>query len=101
MPDSVIKTYIKDTRLVQYTDLTITAPEQLLDEIEKIRSRGYALEIGEINEGIGSISFPIFDKREECIGTISLSGANEQIYEEEETAAETLSNYINSLQPLG
>ena len=101
LPDSVIKTYIKDTRLVQYTDLTITAPEQLLDEIEKIRSRGYALEIGEINEGIGSISFPIFDKREECIGTISLSGANEQIYEEEETAAEALSNYINSLQPLG
>lgn len=101
LPDSVIDTYIKDTRLVQYTDLTITAPEQLLSEIEKIRHCGYALEIGEINEGIGSIAFPIFDKRKECIGTISLSGANEQIYEEEKSAAETLFGYLNNLQPLG
>lgn len=100
-PESVVDNYIKDTRLVRYTDLTITDYEELLHELYTIKKRGYALELGEINEGIGSIAFPIHDKRKECIGTVSLSGANEQVLEVEKEADHVLGTFLNQLQPLG
>ncbi|MDD7363600.1 MAG: IclR family transcriptional regulator [Peptoniphilus sp.] len=101
LPDTVVDTYIRDTRLVKYTDLTITEADRLVEELNKTRERGYALEIGEINEGIGSVAIPITDKRKECIGTISLSGTNGQILQEETRIWEMISEFLNNLQPLG
>lgn len=101
LPESVVKTYVDDTRLVKYTDFTLTDPEALVGELEAIKARGYALEIGEINEGIGSVAVPIVDKRGECIGTISLSGTNEQVLQEKESILKTLGDFLKDLQPLG
>lgn len=100
LPESVMDNYISETRLVVYTDKTITDAAMLKEEMTATRKRGYALEIGEINDGIGSIAIPIFDKRKDCIGTISLSGANEQILEEEAEAFATVHAILEELHPL-
>ena len=100
LPETVVDKYIKDTRLVVYTDKTITKDSVLKEEMQATREKGYALEIGEINDGLGSIAIPIFDKRRDCIGTISLSGANEEILENEREAFATVQDFLDELNPL-
>ena len=100
LPQTVMDHYIADTRLIAYTDKTITDAAVLKEEMETTRKRGYALEIGEINDGIGSIAMPLFDKRKDCIGTISLSGANEQILEKERQAYATVHLFLDELNPI-
>lgn len=100
LPPGLVRKYIEETRLVRYTDLTIIDENALLEELEKTRARGYALEIGEINDGIGSIAIPMLNKRGECIGTVSLSGANEEILAEEKDARETIGRFLEDLKPL-
>ena len=45
---------------VPHTPHTITDPEQLAEELRKIRTQGYAVEDGEFRIGLRSVSAPIF-----------------------------------------
>jgi IclR family KDG regulon transcriptional repressor len=43
----------------QFTARTITDPDRLLAELEKIRRRGYATDTGEYTEGVYCLAFPV------------------------------------------
>ncbi|MBE3557718.1 MAG: IclR family transcriptional regulator [Ktedonobacteraceae bacterium] len=60
--------------LVRRTNHTITDPAVLLQELELIQARRYALDEGEFEEGLMCIAAPIFDHRARVIASLSISG---------------------------
>jgi IclR family acetate operon transcriptional repressor len=59
--------------LPRMTPNTITDPGKLLEQLEIIRTTGYAIEIGENEEGSYCIAAPICDARNVAIAALSLS----------------------------
>jgi DNA-binding IclR family transcriptional regulator len=56
------------------TGKTITRPEAFLEELDAIRERSYATNIGELEEGMCAIGAPIRDGKGQVIAAISLGG---------------------------
>lgn len=63
-----------DLRLQQFTTMTLTQPEQLLQDLAEIRARGYSLDNEERTLGMRCIAAPIFDLGQEAAAGISVSG---------------------------
>lgn len=77
--------------LQSYTASTITSPEAMLEEIERIRRQGYALNAGEWREEVHGIGVPIFDGTGQVIAAIGLSGPKDRFTPEHiETCADLL-----------
>lgn len=57
-----------------FTPNTITDPERLKNELEKIRINGYSFDMEEIEMGLRCVAAPIRDYSGEVIAAISLSG---------------------------
>lgn len=55
------------------TDSTIVDPESLAAELSRIRTRGYAVSLGERTPGIGSVSAPVFDYNGRILAGLSLA----------------------------
>jgi len=65
--------YIRTTDLEPVTDDTITDPDELRAELDRIREQGYALDREERSAGIRCVAAPIrHDKY--CLGSVSVSG---------------------------
>lgn len=55
------------------TPRTVDTKSALLDELETIAERGYAVDRGELQEGICCVAFPVLNDRESVAGAISCS----------------------------
>ena len=71
--DKQIEWIIDTWGLERKTLNTITEREQLLGELESIRSRGYALDLEEFGNGIICIAAPIFDASQKAIAAVGCS----------------------------
>lgn len=71
-PPDFLADYIKNKGLYQFTANTITKVEDLLEELERIRQQGYALDRGEHREGVLCVTAPIFNLHEELVGAIGI-----------------------------
>ncbi len=60
--------------LVAYTDRTITELEPLLEELSRIRRRGYATAIGEYELGMNAVAAPVHDARGSVIAAVDIWG---------------------------
>ena len=58
--------------LPAYTAKTVTAPEQLREELREVRRRGYALADQEFEVGIWAISAPVRDINQNVVGAMSI-----------------------------
>src|SRR5688500_15625979 len=84
------------------TDLTITSPQQMADELARIRAQGYALDIGEREAGLVSIAAPVRDAAGRVVATCGVSGSGRRMSDEAvptlalvvTTAAATLSSRL-------
>ena len=65
---------IKKIGMPKRTDKTMTDMEYLLDEIEEIKTRGYAFDDEEDTEGVFCVGAPIRNSNGSAIGAISVSG---------------------------
>ena len=63
------------------TEYTITDWDDLLEELNKIRSQGYAVEREEVENGMTCIAAPIFFQGK-IVAAISVSGSISRITEE-------------------
>ncbi|WCK52338.1 IclR family transcriptional regulator [Aneurinibacillus sp. Ricciae_BoGa-3] len=63
LSDEEVMNVIWRTGLKAFTEKTITTPNALLEEIAKIRQKGYSIANEEINEDIIAIAVPIYDHR--------------------------------------
>ena len=56
--------------LTAYTDNTITCPEDLRKQLEKIREQGYAVDYEEFELGICAVAAPICNRKDSMIAAI-------------------------------
>ncbi len=70
---------IKETKFFKYTDSTITDPELLKEEIAKVRQQNYAIDFGELEEGVQCVAAPIRNHEGKTIAAISVSGPETRI----------------------
>lgn len=79
------------------TEMTITDPEQLRADLGKVRERGYAVSLGERQEGAGSLAAPVFDHEEVPVAVISVCGPIERFREEIDELAPMLLRVTSGL----
>ncbi|MEX1172246.1 MAG: IclR family transcriptional regulator [Chloroflexota bacterium] len=60
--------------LVSYTERTIVELEPLLEELARIRRRGYATAIGEYELGLNAVAAPVHDARANVIAAVDIWG---------------------------
>ena len=78
--ESEIKRHIGNLGLAPLTGRTITNPDELIKELEKVRLQGFALDDGEIMEGLRCVGAPIYDTDGLVRYAISVSGQVKDIY---------------------
>jgi len=70
---------IKETRFIKYTSSTITDPQALVNEIDKVKEQHYAIDFGELEEGVQCVAAPIRNHEGKTIAAISVSGPDSRI----------------------
>jgi len=73
---------ISQIKFIPHTEQTITDPELFRAELLKTRQQGYAIQDGELIEGLGSIAAPIFDYDNKIVAAIDVSGLSTQVFDE-------------------
>jgi sugar lactone lactonase YvrE/DNA-binding IclR family transcriptional regulator len=71
--------FLKSLPMTTYTEHTLTSIEELRQELDLTRARGYALENMEFDHLIASIAAPIFDIEGRPIGAVSFSGLPQEL----------------------
>ncbi|UIP01487.1 IclR family transcriptional regulator (plasmid) [Halobaculum sp. CBA1158] len=73
LPTEEVDEIAADSGLPAMTDATITDREALATELETVRERGFALNLGEDLRGIHAVAVPLFDG-DEVQGSIAIAG---------------------------
>lgn len=60
--------------LVTYTERTIVELEPLLEELARVRRRGYATAIGEYETGLNAVAAPVHDARGNVVAAVDIWG---------------------------
>lgn len=77
--EDFLGTYKKEAEYQPLTEKSILTPEQLDDELAKIRQSGYAMDEEEAEIGLTCIAVPVIDEQGKAIGAISVSGPTTRI----------------------
>lgn len=72
--DKKIEKMLMDYEYKKFTENTIISKEGLLEEIQKIRKQGYAIDMEEMTHGVCCFAVPIYDYKGEVKYSIGLSG---------------------------
>jgi IclR family transcriptional regulator, KDG regulon repressor len=64
---------ILSERLVAHTDNTITTRDELCEQLEIIRSQGYAVDNEEMEQGVRAVAAPVFNRRGEMVAAVSIT----------------------------
>ena len=73
-PESLLEQIIRSPGLTRYTPTTITDPNELRQEMLRIRTVGYALDNSEHREGITCVAGPVFDVHGDIAASVSVAG---------------------------
>ena len=73
-PEAERTILLTSRQLESYTSQTTTNPHTLLEELEKIRSIGYAVSRGERNPDAFALAAPVFERKNQIIGCLALAG---------------------------
>ncbi|MFH1485487.1 MAG: IclR family transcriptional regulator [Chloroflexota bacterium] len=73
LPEERAKEVVAVEELKRHTPNTITKSTALLEHLSLIRSRGYALDEEEHEEGIRCIAAPLLDRQSRVLGAVSLA----------------------------
>ncbi len=74
LPSSEVLEILDRKGLPEHTNKTITDRNAFLEELVKVKQRGYALDLEENEYGIRCIAAPIFDHLGKVIAAVSISG---------------------------
>lgn len=73
LPDERVEAIMDQYGLGEFTENTLTQPDELWEELERIRERGYALDDQEQLHGLRCVAAPIVVE-DELLGSIGVSG---------------------------
>ncbi|MDW7649946.1 MAG: IclR family transcriptional regulator [Bacillota bacterium] len=62
-----------------YTEYTILDPVKFKEEMARIRKKGFALDNGELEEGVRCVAVPVWDFENKAIAAISVSGPDTRL----------------------
>ncbi len=68
--------YLSTTKLLPRTGNTLTEPDKLRSEIDKIRNQGFSIDELEFADDIRCCAAPILDNNGKCIGTIGITSTS-------------------------
>lgn len=74
LPPGDLNKIVKENKFYKYTDRTVTDPELLKKELAKVKQRNYAIDLGELEEGVQCVAAPIRNHEGKTIAAISVSG---------------------------
>jgi len=77
-----VESILQSVGLPEYTPKTLTSPQDLFEELETIRRRGWSLDDEERYTGMRCIAAPIYDAKGSAIAGISISGPTERLSDE-------------------
>lgn len=78
MPEEFTQQYVAKP-LTRFTANTVTDPVLLLERLQEIRERGYAISRGEVTPGLTAIAAPIFGPGHQLVGTIGVSVVDQML----------------------
>lgn len=78
--------------LKRFTDRTIVDPVALREELARIRTQGYAVTHGEINDYVKGVAYPVRDRFGLVAAALSVSGPMERL------GPEKIEHYVDLLQ---
>jgi IclR family transcriptional regulator, acetate operon repressor len=78
-----IEEYLTRRRLIGFTENSITDPDQLRRELEKIRINGVSLSREERRPGVVSVASPVFNDAGQVIGAMNICGPVHRVSEEQ------------------
>ena len=81
LPSEKITEIVKSKGLPKLTENTITSPEKLQEELEKIRKNGFAIDNEECEVGAKCIAAPIRDYTNQVVAAVSISGPSARLSE--------------------
>ena len=74
-PASELEAYLNRTPLTPHTPHTLVDRHKFLQELARIRARGYSVDNQEMEEGVRCVAALVADHRGEPVGVVSISGA--------------------------
>lgn len=74
LAEDEVEQIIEEEGLPKFTENTITNKEELINELEEIRKKGFAIDEEENETGIICVAAPIFDYNDNIVAAISISG---------------------------
>jgi IclR family pca regulon transcriptional regulator len=74
LPQEELKSRLVQSNLTALTPRTFVEPSKLLDELELIRQRGYAINDEELAIGLRAVAAPIRDLSQKTVAAINVSG---------------------------
>lgn len=74
-----LQAWLRERDLTSFTQHTISDPDDLVDELELTRARGYSIDAEEKNIGMRCIAAPVFNMYREVVAGISVSGPTSRI----------------------
>jgi DNA-binding IclR family transcriptional regulator len=79
LPAERVEGIVDSAGLPKFTAATITDPDVLKEELERVRTQGYAVDRGEHETGTYCIGAPILDVRGQVIGACSISSLDPEL----------------------
>jgi DNA-binding IclR family transcriptional regulator len=81
LPGDPVATLEEQGALRRYTPSTIAAPKELRTELERIRKRGYSLDLEEHEPGVRCVGAAILGPHGEMVAALSISGPAQRLPE--------------------
>jgi IclR family pca regulon transcriptional regulator len=73
LPPAELGKYLTEAKLERHTARTITSPDALTTELERVRSQGWSMVDQELEEGLRSIAAPIRDRSGQVVAAVNIS----------------------------
>ena len=75
MNNGDLEAYLKRTEFISFTPNTLVRRSEILEELDCISNRGFAIDNEEMEEGVRCVAALVFDHRQQVAAAISISGA--------------------------
>lgn len=72
LPEDQVRRLLEQAPLCAHTERTITDPEQLMEELGRVRRQGYALVDQELEIGLCSIAVPLVNRKGQIVAAINV-----------------------------
>jgi DNA-binding IclR family transcriptional regulator len=80
--DEAVQSFVDTHGLPAATPETITDPDELFAELDRIRERGFALNLGESTDGLRAVAVSITDPDGDVLGAFAVAGPSHRMKDE-------------------